>query len=445
MTDDALVEGVEKSLPLSTGAKAMKYCRPNSSGLCLVNTMTGKKEDFVPRQTGAVKMFTCGPSIYKRPHIGNYRTFLYEDILQRYLEYRGAHVNRLINFTDVEDKALAEMGKKDISLEALTNPVEEQFFKDAGLLRIKLPALIPRSSTTVAEAVNLIRTLLKNGYAYRHSGDIFYDPLKFNGFGKLFGLDMSRWPKQKKRFRKDTYPGNRWNLGDFILWHGHENKKDCGLFWKTPIGQGRPAWNVQDAAMIASHLGLQIDIACGGVDNLYRHHDYTLAIIEAVTGRQFTRHWLHGEHVVVDGSKMSKSKGNTVYPDMLIEDGYHARHIRLFLIAKHYRKRLNLTRQGLQEMSARLDSFRQMVRSVIHIEADIRQSDDSVHGLVEGIEEDFIRCLNDDLDIPAALDGLYKTISTLRTMKTLGKLSAQHCEKTRKALEHIDSVLQVVF
>ena len=423
----------------------MKYEKSATSGLSLVNTMTGKKEPFKPRQTKSAKVFTCGPSIYKRPHIGNYRTFLYEDILQRYLEYRGFHVTRLINFTDVEDKALEEMEKKGVSLEALTNPVAEQFYRDAGLLRIQLPPLIPRSSTTLAQAVDLIKTLLKHGYAYRHEGDVFYDPLRFNGFGKLFGLDMSRWPKQKRRFRKDTYPGNRWNLGDFILWHGDKNKKKGDLSWKTPIGRGRPAWNIQDAAMITSHLGFQIDISCGGVDNLYRHHDYTLAIIEAITGKPFARHWLHGEHVLVDGSKMSKSKGNTIYPDMLIKDGVHARHIRFFLISKHYRHPLNLTKTRLKEVSTRLDSFREMIRTIIHIEADIHKSGDAAPKVVASLDDNFIRCLNNDLDVPAAFDGLYRTISTLTTMKSKGNLSVEHSEKTRKALEGIDGVLQVVF
>jgi cysteinyl-tRNA synthetase len=417
--------------------------RPEDSRLYLLNTMTDKKEAFIPQQAGSVKMFTCGPSIYRRPHIGNYRTFLYEDLLQRYLEYRGFRVSRLINFTDVEDKALAEMEKKNVDLEVLTNPVVEQFYKDAGLLRIKLPALIPRSSTSVYQAVNIIRRLLEKGYAYKHDGDVFCDPLKFDDFGKLFGLDMSGWPKRKKRFRKDTYPGNRWNLGDFILWHGSHKEK--GLVWKTPIGRGRPAWNIQDAAMIAWQLGLQIDISCGGVDNLYRHHDYTLAIMEALSGKEFASVWLHGEHVLVDGSKMSKSKGNTIYPDMLLKEGYHARHIRFFLMSEHYRKRLNLTERRLQESSARLDSFRQMIRSIIHIEADIDSSDHFVDELVDGIEGDFIRCLNVDLDLPTALRGLYNTISALETMKTQGRFGIRHCEKARKALERIDSVLQVIF
>jgi cysteinyl-tRNA synthetase len=419
--------------------------KDSSTELRLVNTLTGKKEAFEPIQRGSVKMFTCGPSIYKRPHIGNYRTFLYEDILQRYLEYLGLRVTRLINFTDVEDKALTEMENKKVTLDELTNPVVDQFYRDTGLLRIKLPPLIPRSSTTVPQAVKIIKSLLEKDYAYRDGRDIFYDPLKFPGFGKLFGLDMSRWPKEKRRFRKDTYPGNRWNLGDFILWHGHRDGKEETLSWKTPLGRGRPSWNVQDGAMIAWHFGFQIDISCGGVDNLYRHHDYTLAIMEAISGKKFSRCWLHGEHVLVDGSKMSKSKGNTVYPDMLIEEGYHAPHIRYFLISQHYRKQLNLTKTRLKETSERLDALRNMISRVTHVESDSGRSDDSADQLVEKIEYDFIRSLNDDLDVPGALYGIHETMTALNLMKDESRLDTKACQKIRKALERIDGVLQVFF
>jgi cysteinyl-tRNA synthetase len=416
-----------------------------SEELRLLNTMTGKKETFTPKKRDSVQIFTCGPSIYKDPHVGNYRTFLYEDVLQRYLEYRGFGVNRIINFTDVEDKAIAEMAEKKVSLDALTNPVVEQFYRDAGLLHVKLPPLIPRSSTSVAQAVNLITILLRKGYAYWHNGDVFYDPLKFDGFGKLYGLDMSRWPKRKRRFRKDTYAGKRWNLGDFILWHGHKDGKTDDLSWKTPLGRGRPAWNIQDAAMITWHLGYQVDISCGGVDNLYRHHDYTIAIMESISGKRFARCWLHGEHVLVDGLKMSKSKGNTVYPHTLTQDGYHARHIRFFLLSEHYRKQLNLTKARLQKTSARLDAFRQMVRSVIDIEADVRKSEESAGKIAKNLEKDFVCCMNDDLDVPRAFEGLYKNVSTLYNMDSRGKLSTADCDLIRRAMERIDSVLQVVF
>jgi cysteinyl-tRNA synthetase len=285
----------------------------------LYNTMSRRKEAFKPLNRNEVKMFSCGPSIYRRPHLGNYRSFLWEDVLQRYLEYLGYRVQRILNFTDVEDKAVAEAEKEETTLSELTNKVANQFFKDAGDLRLKLPPDIPRSSTSVDQAVELIQVLLKKGYAYWYGKDVFFDPLKCDNFGRLYRLDMSRWPKKKKRFRRDTYPGRRWNYGDFILWHGcNEGDRIC---WDTEIGRGRPSWNIQDPAMITKHLGFQVDLCCGGVDNLYRHHDYNIAIIEAVSGGIFADCWIHGEHLLVEGKKMSKSRGNIIYPEDLAGRG----------------------------------------------------------------------------------------------------------------------------
>ena len=183
-----------------------------------------------------------------------------------------------------------------------------------------MPERIPRSSTSVEQAVYLIRKLLEKGCAYRHKGDIFFDPLKFEGFGKLFRLDMSKWPKTRKRFKQDTYPGRRWNLGDFILWHGcRKGDKVC---WDTEIGRGRPSWNIQDPAMISETMGYSLDIFCGGIDNLYRHHDYNIAVMESVSGKELSRYWLHGQHVLVGGKKMSKSLHNIVYPEDLLAQGF---------------------------------------------------------------------------------------------------------------------------
>lgn len=283
----------------------------------LHNTLTKKKEVFKPLKDKKIKMFTCGPSIYQKPHIGNYRTFLYEDILHRYFEYLGYEVERVLNFTDVEDKAITEAERENIPLKKLTDGIARKFFKDARLFKMKDATYYPRSSTSIDQAVHLIEILIKKGYAYWHEEDVFYDPLKFEGFGRLFGISMQRWPKRRKRFRMDTYPGMRWNLGDFILWHGYRNGDK--VYWDTSIGRGRPAWNIQDSAMATEHLGFEIDIVCGGIDNLYRHHDYMIAVTEAVSGKKFSRFWLHGEHLLVDGKKMSKSKGNVLYLDDLLE------------------------------------------------------------------------------------------------------------------------------
>ena len=414
------------------------------SQLRLTNTLTRRKEPFASRLTGKVKMFTCGPSIYSRPHVGNYRTFLFEDVLQRYLEYSGYEVHRVINFTDVEDKAIVQAKQEGKSLRQLTDPVADRFFREARALHIKLPPLIPRSSTSVRQAVELIKVLLKKGYAYWHGKDVFYDPLKFTSFGKLFGLDMSRWPHKKVRFRKDTYMGQRWNLGDFILWHGPRNDPDGNFTWDTDIGWGRPSWNIQDPAMITKHLGYEIDIACGGVDNLYRHHDYTIAVVESISGKNLSNYWLHGEHVLVGGSKMSKSKGNIVYLEDLFQQGYTPRHIRFFLTYSHYRKKVNLTPKNLERASRRLDGFREVIRGITGEGATAAHSSAEAESHVVGLIRDFQERMDDDLDVRGALDSLEQRLRRLAALRQGNQLSRQHVKRVGLSLRKVDQVLQVL-
>ncbi|MCK8602088.1 class I tRNA ligase family protein [Desulfoferrobacter suflitae] len=409
--------------------------------LNLYNTMSRKIEPFKPHRARSVKMFTCGPSIYRKPHVGNYRSFLWEDVLLRYLEYQGYTVERVINLTDVEDKAIAEAQQEGGTVQDITESIAQQFSKDAELLKIKLPEFIPRSSNTVDQAVHLIKILLARGYAYRHGNDIFYDPLQFKDFGKLFRLDMTRWPKQKRRFRRDTYPGRRWNLGDFILWHGY--KDGDSLYWDTEIGRGRPAWNIQDPAIITKHLGYQIDIACGGVDNLYRHHDYNIAVIEAVSGKEFSRYWIHGEHLLVDGKKMSKSRGNIVYPEDLLRDGYDPEQVRFYLIYGHHREELNLTHQQLEKTSQRLNSFRGMFQELAAGAGFAADPGDRGGHWANKLRQEFEQGMNDDLNVRAALDNLHEAMRELVVLRRQGKLTRADANAIRQTVAQIDNVLQL--
>lgn len=415
------------------------------SELHITNTLTRKKDIFKPIEQNKVKMFTCGPSIYRRPHIGNYRTFLYEDILQRYMEYIDYEVERVINFTDIEDKSISEAKVRGTTLEKVTNPVAERFYKEAELLKIKLPSFVPRSSSSVDQAVKLIKILVEKGYAYWHGKDVFYDPLKFSGFGKLSGLDMSRWPNQKIRFRKDTYKGQRWNLGDFILWHGYRKGDDTNFYWETEFGMGRPSWNIDDPAIITKHLGYEIDVSCGGVDNLCRHHDYNISVIEAVSGKKFARYWLHGEHLLINGSKMSKSKGNITYLENLLTSGYSPGHIRFYLIYGHYREKMNLTLKKLERTSRKLDSFKKMVEKIINPGSHIKQSHRSADGLINGLREAFEQNMNDDLNLKGAFDAAYRNVTQLMTLKMNSKLTDHDSRRLKNLLIKIDEVLQVIY
>jgi len=389
-----------------------------------------------------VKMYTCGPSTYQQPHIGNYRTFLFEDILQRYLEYLGYNVKRLITLTDVEDKAIAQAKKESLGIEELTRKNEATFFQGFKLLRIKRPDYAVRASSAVDQAASLIAQLTEKGYVYwytyKGARNAYFDPLKFKGFGKLAHLDMSRWPKKGRRFHKDTYPGTPWNMGDFIVWDGCKQASVC---YETQIGSGRPAWNIQDAAIVTKCLGFTIDVACGGIDNLVRHHDYTLAVAEAISGKPFCRYWLHGGHLLVNGKKMSKSVGNVIYTSDILERGFTGEQLRFFLIYGAYRKKLNFTFERLAETSQKLDSFKNMVNQLQAAHGD--GSNRITSELIDSVVPDFENGMNNDLDVKAAFDGLYETVSKL--YRTRESLSVKDSENLLNGLRRVDSVLQFIF
>jgi cysteinyl-tRNA synthetase len=414
--------------------------------LRLYNTMTRQVEPFRPRLKDSVKMFTCGPSIYNSAHIGNYRTFLYEDILHRYLQYLGYTVNRLINFTDVEDKAIKRATEESTSLPELTEVAADDFYRAAGLLHIKLPDFIPRSSTSIDQAVQLINSLLQKGYAYRYKDNVFYDPLKFKGFGRLSRLDMTNWPRKRHRYWQDTYPGNRWNRGDFILWHAYREKRDGPVFWETLLGKGRPAWNIQDPAMITKHLGYEVDISCGGVDNLYRHHDYTIAVIEAISGAEFSLFWLHGEHVLLDTKKMSKSRGNILYPSTLFDRGFSGTSLRYYLIRKHYRSKLNLTLQSLAETDARCTKLRKLAGELIATPGSGQDTAaPETDKYIGRLPEDFCRHMSNDLQVNRACETVEENLEKLVRLKKRMLFGTEQQTRLRSELLAIDSVLQVLF
>ncbi len=415
--------------------------------LKVFNTLTQRIEPFKPLEDKKVKMFTCGPSVYRRPHIGNYRTFLYEDLLHRYLEYLGYRVVRLTSLTDIEDKAIIEAEKQQVSVKELAERNRNIFFNDSELLKIRNPdysaCMMACSSTAVDEAARLTKKLIEKSYAYyyKHEGrrNVYFYSLKKADFGKLSRLDIGNWPKKRRRFHRDTYPGTPWNKGDFILWHGF--KAGDSDFWDTEVGKGRPSWNIQDAATITKYLGFTIDAVCGGIDNLVRHHDYTIAITESVSGGKLARYWFHGEHLFVNGEKMSKSKGNIYYPSDLIRKNFRGEHIRFFLIYEHYRRRLNYTFDKLEKASQQLDAFKSMVNNLKNVKSG--KSSAKARRLVESIHLEFEKKMSNDLNVKGAFDSLFNLVTKLSALVKEEKLSSADARKAISKLKKVDSVLQL--
>jgi len=404
--------------------------------LKLYNTFGRRFEPFRTDGKKQATIFTCGPSVYQRAHIGNFRTFLFEDILVRYLAYSGWQVRRGIAVTDIEDKAVREAEKRGITVTRLTDANIVQFVREMKLLGMKIPEHMPRASACVDESVRIIRTLIRKGIAYEHGGNVYFDPLKVKGFGRLFGLDMKKWPKTKRRFHKDTYPGIQWNYGDFILWHGCEiSEAAC---WDTEIGSGRPSWNVQDPSMVMKYFDGTLSAFCGGSDNLYRHHDYSLAILEAVRPYPMARFWMHGAHLFVNGQKMSKSKGNILYTDSLMKKGYTPREIRFFLMYGHYREKRNYADIVMQVTAQKLRDLRACVASIRKKAGKAGPAD---CGISRDLTAAFVSAMDNDMQVKDAFDSI-RNILHDRDVKTLAPSKAAGIIRT---LRKIDEVLQVIF
>ena len=404
--------------------------------LKLYNTLGKRIEAFHPVNKKAINIFTCGPSVYQRAHIGNFRTFLFEDILVRYLEYSGYRTKRGMNFTDIEDKSIMEAEKRKTTVKYLTGKNIREFIQEMKALKMKIPDYLPKASESIQEAVEIIESLLKRGTAYRHKGNVYFDPLKFPEFGKLYGLDMSGWPSKRKRFHKDTYPGIQWNMGDFILWHGYIKGKS--YYCDTRIGKGRPSWNIQDPGMISKHFNETLSVYCGGIDNLFRHHDYTKAILESVRPYPMAKYWLHCQHLYVNGQKMSKSKGNVLYTDSLQRLGYTMAEIRFFLIYGHYRERINYSEKQMGMAIEKLRSLKTIIKKIKYkagIKPDVKSN------AIQSLINIFSKNMDNDLNVKRAFDGLYTILSSVH----VDTLKPAEAAGIITILREIDEVFKVIF
>jgi len=404
--------------------------------LRLFNTFSRKKEVFRPIGDKRVGLYTCGPSVYAYPHIGNYRTYLFEDVLKRYLLYKGYKVKHVMNLTDVEDKSIREVRKRKKPLEEITRFYTNVFFRGAKALHIIPADVYPRATHHVGDMARLIRRLLEGGYAYRwDDGNIYYKISKFKNYGRLSKLRVTK-EMSRRRVWKDDY--DKWEAGDFILWKSYR-KSDGNVFWVTELGKGRPGWNIECSAMSMRYLGEHFDIHTGGVDNIFSHHENEIAQSEGATGKKFVNYWLHARHLMVNGRKMSKSLGNCYRLEDLTKRGYEPMVIRYVLLSTHYRRRLNFTFKKMQKANRDVGHYCSCIRKIKNLKGG-RHSQE-VHFLVREVVQEFEKAMDDDLNTENAIEAYFKFIRRVHILAVRRELDERNEEEVMDAVKRINSVL----
>ncbi len=406
------------------------------------NTMSRSVEEFKPIREGEVRMYTCGPTVYNYPHIGNYRTYVFEDVLRRYLEFKGYKVIHVMNITDVDDKTIRDSQKEGVPLKLFTSRYEYAFYEDLHTLNIEFAHYYPHATETIPEMIRLIKTLLEKGYAYRgEDGSIYYSIEKFKDYGKLSHMDVSKL-KAGARVSHDEY--DKEHLADFALWKAWD-EKDGPVYWDTELGRGRPGWHIECSAMSMKYLGPHFDIHCGGVDNIFPHHENEIAQSEAATGEKFVNYWLHSEHLIVDGKKMSKSLGNFYTLRDLLDMGYHPKAIRWLLMSTHYRQQLNFTFDALKAASKTVQNLLEFVQKIRYLARYGNEGDsEEIKRLTEELLQGFEEKMDDDLHISEALAVLFDFITKVNKMMLLGKIGKEGANHILSALNKLDKVLGVI-
>jgi cysteinyl-tRNA synthetase len=409
----------------------------------LFNTYSRKLEEFAPRDPAGRKidMYTCGPTVYSRAHIGNFRAYIFEDLLQRHLEARGFKVHRVMNITDVDDKTIRGAREAGVPLAKFTEQFKRAFFEDIRTLRIKRADEFPSATDQryIDRMISMIETLISRGLAYQaEDRSVYFRINKFPDYGKLAHFDLTQL-RSTGRVKHDEY--DKEHIGDFALWKAWD-EEDGDIGWESPWGRGRPGWHIECSAIATALLGDQIDIHCGGVDNIFPHHEAEIAQSEGVTGKEFVRYWLHCAHLLVDGQKMSKSLGNFyTIPDVLAKE-YTGRDIRYALMRVHYRTQLNFTWDGMteaRESLGRIDDWLQRLREC-SVSVPLAKTDGRQAGNLPYTFED---ALDDDLNISEALGFLFETIRDTNRAMDRNELDASSTNAWLNWWKRINAVLDL--
>ena len=412
------------------------------------NTLGRRLEVFEAADPPRVGIYTCGPTVYNHVHIGNLRTFLFEDLLCRALRFLGFEVTQVMNLTDVDDRTIQGAEAAGVSLEEFTAPFIESFLNDLDTLNVVRATEYPRATRHVAEMIALVERLVARGFAYESDGSVWFRIASDPDYGRLSGIDPSS-ARQGSRVAADDY--EKEDARDFVLWKGAKPGEPS---WDSPWGPGRPGWHIECSAMSARYLGESFDIHCGGVDNIFPHHENEIAQSESASGQRFVRYWLHSEHLVVEGEKMAKRLGNQFTLAELLERGLSPRSIRYALISVHYRQKLNFTFDGIRGAGSALERVDEMRHRLRHAVGGTEASREGKAGspprrlsdfaAPDEFLEKFGAALADDLNISAALGALFELVKAVNLAITAGSLDAADAERIEAALGQADQVLGVI-
>jgi cysteinyl-tRNA synthetase len=405
--------------------------------LRLHNTLTNANEEFHPLEEGVVRFYTCGPTVYDYAHVGNFRTFVFQDLLRKYLNYRGYSVKHVMNITDVDDKTIQNARRQGMSLKDYTEKYTEAFLEDSKTLRIDPPGIMPRATEHIPEMVALIRSLGEKGFTYQKEGSTYFSISLFHSYGKLSKADFSG---AKTGASVDTDKYDKENARDFVLWKARKEGED---FWETEIGPGRPGWHIECSAMSMKYLGETFDIHCGGVDLIFPHHENEIAQSEAATGKPFVRYWVHPEFLIVEGEKMSKSLGNFYTLRDLLAKGHSPESIRYLLLSVHYRKQLNFTNDGLHQAQA---SIQRLEDFALHMKekAKPEEPSEAFAAEVKAARERFIDAMDDDINTSAALAAVFDFVRSTYQKDSQSALSGGDAGAAHAFLQEIDGVLNIL-
>jgi len=411
----------------------------NQSSIYFFNTLTRKKEIFKPLEEGKAKIYTCGPTVYDFAHIGNFRAFLFEDLLKRWLIQRGHKVTHVMNLTDIDDKTIKGSQKEGIPLSQFTDFYVKAFFEDIKVLNIEPANFYPKATDQIPEIVTLIKTLMTKGVAYKgEDNSIYFSVSKFPDYGRLSKIKVNEL-KVGARVNQDEYAKEE--AQDFALWKAWA-PEDGNTFWETELGKGRPGWHIECSAMSMKYLGETFDIHCGGVDNMFPHHENEIAQSEAATGKKFVNYWMHNEHLQVEGKKMSKSLGNFYTLRDLLAKGYDPIAIRYLLMTTHYRQQFNFTFESLEASKVAIERLRNFVRRLHEVEGGINTGKVAI--LSAKLEACFGGSMDDDLNIGVALSSLFDFVREINGLLDANLVSRQEAADVGGLMMRIDSVLGVI-